>query len=204
MTKVFAFIGVLAVAFIAAILSFGVLVFVEADNKIDDGTAYARSVLETYGKDWDADFIRDHASPELLATGADFELIALQFTQVFGTIEQLDSFECPSWQQSTDSQGLVFALACRSSARSTKGQLDIEIHVLKRDEWKTNVIWVHNMVPRQNDPYAQPVNLPMISANGLGSEPGPQGCGTRVSFNSDGLTIGGGCMASVQKHVEAH
>ncbi|NNU14884.1 hypothetical protein HK107_00925 [Parvularcula sp. ZS-1/3] len=199
MVRVLAFIGTFAIGFfVVTALKIGLFAFT-AVNQEEEGAKYARYVLETYGESWDPGFIRAEAGRELAMQNADFESIAVAFTQAFGTIETVDTFECPAWQQLQEGPRMVFVLACRASARSTKGQLDVEVHVIKRDEWKTNVIWVHGIVPRTEDPFRQSVSAGITLASAkLGEPTVPCDAGVQVGLN--GLTVSRGCMQKSESH----
>lgn len=201
MMRVFAFIGVLAIALIVAAGGFFGFAVYKGVNDINEGTEYAKTVFETWGKDWNADYLRGEASDVMLAAGPDFEGIAIAFTQTFGTVEQVDQIECPEWQSSVDQEGPITVLGCLLSARSTKGQLDVVMEVQRRGEWKTNLVFVRDMIPRDDRPSARSVSTG-IDATSIGaSHEAP--CVDGFAMDGQRLTIGNGCATQRASHVRA-
>lgn len=199
MLRVLAVIGVCAIAFVVTLIAWFAFLAVDAVDTVEEGEEYARYVLETYGKNWDPAFIREQQARELAAQNPDYEGLAVAFTQTFGTIERLDSFECPAFQQLQEGARITFVLACRSSARSTRGQIDVEVQVVKREEWKTNVVFVHGFVPRQDDPFSQSVNSGVnLASAGIGQP--MVGCNEGIRFSLAGMSRSSGCLRKSESH----
>ncbi|MEM1381616.1 MAG: hypothetical protein AAGH41_13430 [Pseudomonadota bacterium] len=144
MTRVFALVGILAVAFVVVmVISFGALIGIFVSQSGQAAT-YASETFEAYAAEWDPAIIEAEQSPDLRATNPDYVALRELFLNEYGTLVEAESFICPNAQTINRPSGRPFLIfGCGAQARLTGGVVVVEM-IVRRDQgdWMVDRLWL--------------------------------------------------------------